>query len=343
MTAAVSGATGFIGSAVVRKLLADGRKVRALIEPGADATNLDDIMRELAGGSIGPGGADRLEQVTVDVCDYGGMTRALAGATAFYHLAAIYKVWTPNPEAIYRVNLEGTTTSLLAARAAGVRRVVYTSSIAAVGLRDDGAPADESTPFNLYDIANEYILTKHLSERIALRFAESGLPLVVVNPAFPFGPRDVAPTPTGRIIVALLRGEVPGVGEGGFCAVDVDDVAAAHVAAETKGRVGERYILGNHNVTFRDFCHLVCEIGGKPAPKLPIPSMLGRGIAFGMELWSDHVSHREPAATLKGIKYMQRLAYFDGSKARRELDLPNTPLSTSIERAVKYFRDRGRC
>jgi dihydroflavonol-4-reductase len=327
MLAAVSGATGFIGSAVIRELLRQGRPVRALLEPGAATHNLDAL----------PAGA--VERVTVDVCDFERMRSALEGCGAYYHLAAIYKLWLPDPTAIYRVNVEGTTTSLLAAQTAGVRRVVYTSSIAAVGLRA-GAPSDETVPFNQWDLANEYLLTKMLSERIALRFAAT-LPVVVVNPAFPFGPGDVAPTPTGKIILAILRGEVPGVGPGGFCAVDVDDVAAAHVAAEARGRVGERYILGNHNVTFAEFCRLVAEVGGVRAPSLPIPGWIGRGVAMGMEAWADHVSHTEPRATAKGLAYLQRQVWFDSTKARRELGLRQTPLRASIERAVRWFRASG--
>lgn len=326
---AVSGSTGFIGSAVVRRLLRDGRSVRALIEPGAPAENLEELP------------PSKVERVTVDVCDYLTMARALDGCSAYYHLAAVYKVWTPDPTHLYRVNLEGTTASLLAAKAARVPRVVYTSSIAAVGRRSDGGPADESVAFNLYDDANPYILSKYLSERIALRFAESGLPLVVVNPAFPFGPRDLAPTPTGHIILGILRGEMPGFPAGGFCAVDVDDVAAGHVAAETKGRVGERYILGNHNVTFRELVELVCRAAGKPAPKITIPGWVGLGIAKGMELFSDLVSHEEPKATVKSAKFVFGPAYFDCSKARAELDLPCTPLAETIERAVAFFRERG--
>ncbi|HLM74700.1 MAG TPA: NAD-dependent epimerase/dehydratase family protein [Polyangiaceae bacterium] len=324
--AAVSGATGFIGSAVVRRLLADGRRVRALIEPQANTRNLDDLP------------AENLERVTVDVCDLAGMRRALEGAGAYYHLAAIYKLWTKDPSIIYRVNIEGTTTSLLAARDAGVGRVVYTSSIAAVGRRTDGSPSDESVGWNLFDVANDYILTKYLSERIALRFADAGAPIVVVNPAFPFGPRDIAPTPTGGIILSVLRGQVPGIGEGGFCAVDVDDVAAGHVAAETRGRIGERYILGNHNVTFREFIELVCDVAGLKAPTIPIPRLVGQGIALGMQLWSEVVSGSEPLTTLKSIKYLQNAPWFDATKARRELDLPSTPLRVSVERAVDYFR-----
>ena len=229
--------------------------------------------------------------------------------------------------------------SLLAAQHARVRRVVYTSSIAAVGLVDGGL-ADEATSFNLFEVANPYILTKWQSERVALRFAEAGLDVVVVNPAFPFGPRDIGPTPTGNLILSLLRGQVPGVGGGGFCAIDVDDVAAGHVAAEAKGRVGERYILGNHNVTFREFCNLVCSIAGVKAPQLTIPSFLGQGVALGMELWANHVSGREPTGTLKGIQYLQRRPHFDVSKARRELGLPSTPLEVSIHKAVEYFREQ---
>jgi len=326
---AVSGAAGFIGSAVVRRLLRDGRSVRALIEPGASATNLDELPH------------DQVDRVTVDVCDYVAMARALDGCSAFYHLAAIYKVWTPDPTHLYRVNLEGTTAALLAAKTARIPRVVYTSSIAAVGRRDDGAPADETVQFNLYDDANPYILSKYLSERTAVRFAESGLPVVIVNPAFPFGPRDLGPTPTGRIILSILKGEMPGLPAGGFCAVDVDDVAAAHVAAETKGRVGERYLLGNHNVTFREFVELVCRVGGKPVPKVGIPSWLGLGIAKGMEVFSDLVTHTEPRATVKSAKFVFGPSYFDNTKARLELDLPCTPLVETVERAVSFFRSHG--
>ena len=308
--AAVSGATGFIGSAVVRRLLADGRPVRAIVEPGAKTDNLD--------------GLD-VEQVTADVTDYGAMCEALVDCAAYYHLAAIYKIWLPDPDPIYRVNLEGTTASMLAAQKAGVARVVYTSSIAAVGLRDDGTPSDETVPFNLYDIANEYILTKHLSERIALRFAEAGVPIVIVNPAFPFGERDIGPTPTGRIIVSVLRGEVPALSPGGFCAVDVEDVALAHVAAETKGKIGERYILGNHNVTFADFVRLVCDVAGLKAPTVTLPTGVGRALAFGFESWAKNVSKTEPRVTVKGAAYMQRRVWFDGDKARRELGMPTTP------------------
>jgi len=329
---AVTGSTGFIGSAVVKRLLMDAREVRALIEPGAKTTALDEVERDTG---------KRVDRVEVDVCDVAKMSAALEGCESLHHLAAIYKTWAPDPTAIYRVNVEGTTATLLAAQKARLRRVVYTSSIAAIGLGEGRALADEKTTFNLFGIANEYILTKWMSERVAMRFAESGLPVTIVNPAFPFGPRDLAPTPTGKIVISLLRGEVPGIGEGGFNCIDVEDVAKGHVLAEEKGRIGERYILGDHNVTLKEFFELVCDVGGVKAPKMQIPSALGAAIALGFELWSDHVSHEEPRATYRSMRYAQRHAWFDPNKARTELGLPTTPLRTSIQRAVEWFRSHG--
>lgn len=327
-TVAVTGATGFIGSAVVRKLVERGRTVRALVEPGAPTKNLDAL-------------GSKVERVTVDVCDGAAMERALDGCRALYHLAAIYRTWLPDPEVIYRVNLEGTTATLLAAQKAKVERVVYTSSIAAVGLREDGKPSDESVPFNLWDVANDYILTKYLSERIAMNFARSGLPIVVVNPGFPFGPGDVAPTPTGKIILALLKGQVPGVGPGGFSAIDVDDVAEGHIRAEEKGRIGERYILANHNVTLKELFEMVGALGNVKVPTLPLPKTLSLAMAFGMEMWADHVSRKEPPATYKALRYAQQNVFFDNTKARTELGLPQTPLADSIARSITWFRENG--
>jgi dihydroflavonol-4-reductase len=322
---AVTGATGFIGSAVVRALVDDRRNVRALIEPGANASNLDGVAAE---------------RVAVDVCDFGGMKRALDGCDALFHLAAIYKLWVSDREPIHRVNVEGTVTTLLAAQAAHVKRIVYTSSIAAVGLVPDGL-ADETTSWNLWPVANDYIMTKWQSERIALRFAEAGTPVVVVNPSFPFGPRDIGPTPTGKIIVAILKKEVPGTGPGGFCAIDVDDCALGHLLAEERGRVGERYILGNDNISIKDFVGLVCKVAGTPTPRLPLPKTVSSGIALGMELWADHVSHKEPPATFRSMRYAQQCAFFSNAKAKRELGLPHRPLEESVRRAVDWFRARG--
>ena len=323
-TAAVTGATGFIGSAVVRLLLAQGRRVRCLVEPGASTENLD--------------GLD-VDVIPADVCDYKAMRAGLEGCASLFHLAALYKIWLPDDEPMYRINVEGTTTTLLAAQDAKVRRIVYTSSIAAIGIVDDGV-ADETTAFNLFHVANPYILSKWQSERVAMRFAEAGLPVVVVNPGFPFGPRDIAPTPTGGIVKALLEGKVPGRGEGGFCTIDVDDCAMGHLLAEERGRVGERYILGADNITANDFFDLVCRIAGVSPPRIYFPSPIARVAGLGMELWADHVSHKPPFATYRGIAYAQKRAFFSNAKAKRELGLETRPLEETVRRAVDWFSGR---
>lgn len=323
---AVTGATGLIGSAVVRQLVAAGRDVRALVEPGARAENLDELA------------SARVDRVTADVTDAAAMRRALDGCEALYHLAAVYKVWAPDPSIIHRVNVEGTLTTLLAAQAAGVRRIVHTSSIAAVGLRDDGRPGDETCAFNLWPIANAYVLSKHLSERVALNAAAAGLPVVVVNPGFPFGPGDRAPTPTGRIVLSVLRGEVPATSAGGFAAIDVDDCAAGHLAAEERGRVGERYLLVNHNVTFHDFVTEVARRAGVHGPRVRVPRQAAWALGLAYELVADHVTHVEPPATYRAVRYATRDAFFDNAKARRELSLPTRPLADTIDRAIAFFR-----
>jgi len=322
----VTGASGFIGSAVVRQLMAQGRDVLAVVEPGADLKNLEGL---------------NVERVTADVTDATRMDRACSGAEALYHLAAIYRIWLPDPEVIYRVNLEGTTTVLLAAQKAKVQRIVYTSSIAAVGLHGDGTPADEDVQFNLHGIANDYILTKYLSERIAMQFAQSGLPVVVVNPAFPFGERDRAPTPTGRVLLDILKGKLPGLMPGGFNAVDVDNVARGHLLAEEKGRIGERYILGDHNISFEDFSKLAAKLGGVAIPERRIPAPVILGLSWVAEQIADRWTHKTPPATYRATQYGVRKAYFDVSKARKELGLPSTPLEETITRAIGWYRANG--
>jgi len=325
--AAVTGAAGFIGSAVVRKLLERGRRVRAIIEPGADTRNLD--------------GLDGVERVTCDICDGAGMFRALDGCASLFHLAAIYKMWMPDRERIWRVNVEGTTATLLAAQHAKVGRVVHTSSIVGVGLTPHGE-ADETTAFNQIELAGDYTMTKWQSERIALRFAEAGMPLVVVNPGMPYGPRDRGPTPTGKIILSILRGEAPPVlGPGGFATVDVDDCAEGHVLAEEKGRAGERYILTADNVTLHQFVDVVERVSGKRRMKVWVPGPIGSAVAAGMEWWADHVTHKEPLVTYKYARYAMQNAFFSNAKAKSELGLPTRPLEESVRRAIDWFRAEG--
>jgi dihydroflavonol-4-reductase len=328
MKTLVTGASGFIGSSVVRKLLQRGKEVRCYIEPGAKTSNLDGLDVEL---------------ITGDVNDRDGIARALKGCDTLYHLAAIYAIWLKDPSLMYRVNVEGTKTVLWAAFKANLDKVVYTSSIAAVGRRSDGLPADENNEFSPSDWeeGNGYIRSKWLSELDALRFAKEGLPLVAVNPAFPFGERDIGPTPTGGFIIAALKKQVPGYVDSGICAVDVDDVAEAHVLAAEKGRVGERYILGNHNVMMRDFYELVGRVAGVPAPKRKIPPRVAMGLGWAVEQYATRVKKKKPIATYKATKYAVNTHFYDGTKARRELGLPVTPLETTIEKSVRWFRANG--
>ncbi|MCC6997225.1 MAG: NAD-dependent epimerase/dehydratase family protein [Deltaproteobacteria bacterium] len=321
----VTGAAGFIGSAVVRRLLARGREVKCYLEPNARLTNLE--------------GLD-VERIEGDVNDRDQIARALEGCDKLYHLAAIYSLWLPDGSKMYEVNVEGTKTVLWAAYKANLDKVVYTSSIAAVGLRD-GAPSDETVAFNYWDDANSYIRSKWLSERDALRFAREGLPLVVVNPCFPFGERDIGPTPTGKFIVEALRGRVPGYMDGGFCAVDVEDVAEGHILADEKGKLGERYILGAHNVTYRDFYKVVGEVANVRIPDRKIPGWFTRGIGWVSENVSNRITHKPPQITYKAAAMATRFMYFDCSKAIRDLGLPQTPLRDSVERSVAWFRAHG--
>jgi dihydroflavonol-4-reductase len=325
--ALVTGAAGFIGSSVTRKLLKRGVAVRAYLEPGAKTANLD--------------GLD-VERITGDVNDRPAIEKALEGCDTLFHLAAIYAIWLPEPQLMYTVNVEGSKTVLWAAMKAGVKKVVYTSSIAAVGRREDGQPADETHQFSSrdYDEGNAYIRSKWLSELDALRFAREGLPVVVVNPAFPFGERDIGPTPTGGFILSALKKQIPGYVDAGFCAIDVDDVAEGHVLAAEKGRVGERYILGNHNISTKQFYEIVGRVAGVKIPNRRIPRQVALAMGWGMERWAARTRKR-PLATYKATMYAVYDHYFDNSKARRELGLPVTPLESTIEKSVRWFRDNG--
>jgi dihydroflavonol-4-reductase len=323
----VTGASGFIGSAVVRRLLARGQKVRCYVEPGARLDNLH--------------GPD-VDVVTGDVNDRDAIARALDGCDTLFHLAAIYAIWLRDPSLMYRVNVDGSKTVLWAAYKAKVKKVVYTSSIAAIGRGENGAPVDETHAFSRedWDDGNAYIRSKRLSEEDALRFAAEGLPLVVVNPAFPFGERDIGPTPTGGFIVGALKKQVPGYVDAGFCAIDVDDCAEGHVLAAEKGRVGERYILGNHNVMLRDFYRIVARTAGMKIPERRIPVAVAESMGWLMEKVAD-VRGKPPLATFKATRYAAHTHFFENSKARRELGLPSTPLDVTIEKAVRWFRTHG--
>lgn len=325
--ALVTGAAGFIGSHVVRELLDAGVEVKAMIRPGENTQNIK--------------GLD-CEQVIGDVLDQGAVEKAMQGVDTLFHLAAIYAIWMKDWSRIYEVNIQGSRNVLWAALKAGVGRVVYTSSIAAIGVAPGKTLSNEDIPFNQYTLGDHYVLTKYLSQQEALGFARNGLDLVVVNPAFPFGPNDSAPTPTGQIIVDILKGWNRFYFEGGLNIVDVRDVAKGHVLAAQKGRTGQLYILGNLNVTMQEFMRRVYKAAGIweiILPKIHLPGLkLGTRV---LTWWSDTVSHKPPLSTPANVAYASQYLFFDTTKAREELGLTCTPIEQSLSDSIAWFRRHG--
>ena len=323
--ALVTGSAGFIGSNVVRELLADGVNVRAMVLPGEDVRNLE--------------GLD-VEKVEGNVLDPSSLDSALNGCDTLFHLAAVYAIWARDRRIFYDVNLQGSRNMLWAARRADVEKIVYTSSIAALGVKNGQLSSDEQTPFNQYHKANDYVMTKHISQEEALTFAREGMPIVIVNPCFPYGEGDVAPTPTGKIILDVANRVQFMTYEGGINIVDVKDVARGHVLAARKGRIGEKYILGNRNVTMKELFELVASAAGVNTRiiKMPIPLTLVYGY-----LWKKlaDLTGTQPTTTHQEVAYSRQYLFYDVSKAQRELGLEPTPLEVSIRRSLDWFERNG--
>lgn len=320
----VTGASGFVGGAVARHLVAHGHQVRALVRPGS---RLD----ALAGAPV--------EQVTGDVRDLDSLRRAVEGCQGVFHAAALYAFWAPNPTVIADVNVMGTAHALQAAREAGGLRVVYTSSTATIGLRRDRQPADETAPLDHRQVHGHYKRSKVEAEQVALAAAAQGQDVVVVNPSAPVGWGDVRPTPTGRLILDFLRGRLPAYLDTGLNLVDVDDVAAGHLLAFERGRAGERYILGHRNMTLREVLQTLATLTGRRAPALRLPYVLARAAATVDQFVEGRLLRREPAIPVEAVQAARRFMWFDASKAVRELGLPQTPVETALEKAVRWFRE----
>lgn len=323
----VTGAAGFIGSHVVRELLAENIEVRCLIRPGEDTANLQGLDVEMVRG---------------DVMDIAAVWGAVSGVDTVFHLAAVFSIWMKDWSRIYEVNMQGSRNILWTSLRAGVERVVYTSSIAAIGIAPGKMLSTEETPFNQYMLGNHYVLTKYLSQQEALSFAANGLDLVVVNPCFPFGPGDIAPTPTGQIIVDILKGLNRMYFTGGINIVDVRDVARGHVLAAKKGKGGNLYILGSRNIPMGEFMRLICtEAGfaGRTLVKLPVSAMKA-GTAC-LRWVSDHVTHTPPLSTPPEIEYASQYLYFDNAKAKQELGMDFRPVEVSIRDSIAWFREHG--
>jgi len=324
MTTLVTGATGFLGSAIARELLQDGRKVRVLLRPEADRRNLEGLEVELAFGDL------RAPE---------SLRAALRGCRTLFHAAAYYSLWSRDRQAMYNINVQGTRNVLEAALEAGVERIVYTSTVGCIGLWPDGRPADESTPFDEALLCNDYKRSKYQAEQVALELARQGAPLVIVNPSAPVGPNDIKPTPTGQIVLDFLRGQLPAYLDTGLNLIDVRDCARGHLLAEAKGRAGERYILGNRNLSFKEILDTLAAITGLKAPTVKMPYAVAYLAGWTCEMISDFITHRPPAIPLDGVKMAKHYMYFDASRAVRELGLPQNPVERALEDAVRWTRD----
>ncbi len=319
----VTGGSGFIGGAVVAELLAAGREVRVLARsPGS----LAGLPVEVARG---------------DLRDPASLIAAVQGCRRVFHVAADYRLWVPDPDTMYAANVQGTRDLLAAAAEAGVERLVYTSTVGALGNPGDGTPGTEETPVTLADMAGHYKRSKFLAEQVVLEFARQGLPVVLVHPSAPVGPGDTRPTPTGQIIVDYLKGRMPAYLETGLNLVHVRDVAVGHLLAEEKGRVGEKYILGNQNLSLSEIFQMLAGITGVPAPKVRLPYWPILALSYLDEFWATHVSGRPPRMPVAGVKMARKFMYFDSSKAVRELGLPQTPVRQALEEAVAWFQEHG--
>lgn len=325
MKALVTGATGFVGSAVVRALFNAGIEVRVLARRDSDFSNLQAFKVQGAYG---------------DLRDKDSLRKALAGCQQLYHVAAHYALWAKNPSIFYDVNVTGTRNILEAAREAGTERIVYCSTIGAIGLPPEGGLGTEDTSVSLDQMAGHYKRSKYLAEQEVLSMAKEGLPVVIVNPSAPVGEGDVKPTPTGQVIVDFMKGRMPAYIETGMNIVDVDDVAAGHLLAMEKGRIGERYILGATNLMLREVFAILSRLTGVAAPSIKLP----RGLVLPLAYLNQALAAATgipPRIPLEGVKMAKYKMHYDCSKAIRELGIPQTPPEVALEKAVRWFRTHG--
>ncbi|MGD1215763.1 MAG: hopanoid-associated sugar epimerase [Terriglobales bacterium] len=332
MLAFVTGATGFLGSHVARVLAEQGAQLRLLVRPTSDLRNIDDLN------------ADRVEG---DLRDAASIEKALSGCDVVFHVAADYRLWVRDPDEMYRSNVEGTRSLLEAARRQGVRRVVYTSSVATMGFTsnraivNNGKVADEQIPVGIADMIGHYKRSKFMAEQVAIEATRSGVDVVVVNPTTPIGERDIKPTPTGRIVVDFLKRKFPAYVETGLNLVDATECARGHVQALEKGRSGERYILGGENLTLKQILDRLAAITGLPSPTVKLPYIFALAAGVVDEMVTGWVLGREPRATIDAVRMGRKMMFVSSAKAERELGWRTVPVDGALRRSVEWFRGNG--
>ena len=321
----LTGATGFVGGNLARMLLADGYEVRALVRSGSDQRNIVGLP---------------IETVTGDLDNRQKLAEQIMGCDGVFHVAAHYSLWVKDREAIYRANVTGTKNLLAAAKTACVKRFIHTSSVAAIGVPPVQTLGTEATQTTVEALVSDYKKSKFLAEQAALEAAHNGLDVVIVNPSTPIGAYDVKPTPTGEIILRFLQNRMPAYVHTGLNLIDVDDVARGHILAWQRGRTGERYILGNRNLTLKEMLGILAAITGKPAPRFAIPHFIPLAVAFVDEMILDKFG-KTPQVSLYSVQMSRKAMYYDSSKAVTELGLPQKPVEAAIEKAVRWFEANG--
>ncbi len=325
MRALVTGASGFVGAAVTRSLVGADWPVRVLVRTGSDRTNLRGLPVDVAVGDL---------TLAATLAD------ALADCDALFHVAADYRLGAPDPSELYRTNVDGTRNLLTAALHAGVKKIVYTSSVATVGIPADGSPGNEQTPVSLDAMIGHYKRSKFLAEQVVLDAARAGAPAVIVNPSTPVGPGDVKPTPTGQLVLDAAAGRMPAYVDTGLNIVHVDDVAAGHVMAFHRGRAGERYILGGEDMTLRNILEYIARRVGRTPPWIRLPYAAVLPMAYAAEVIAK-LTGRSGRLTLEGVRMSRKRMFFSSAKAVRELGYHWRPPVEAFDDAVRWFRERG--
>jgi dihydroflavonol-4-reductase len=322
----LTGATGFVGSHVAREVASQGAQLRLLVRPSSNLRNLEGLHAETIVG---------------DLLQPESLRTVIRGCDALMHVAADYRLWVPDPKAMYAANVDGTRALLRLAREEGVRRVVYTSSVATMGFKSDGTIVDESTPVSLADMIGHYKRSKFLAEQVAIEAGQAGQEVVILNPTTPIGPQDAKPTPTGRIVVDFLNKKFPAYVDTGLNLVDVAEVARTHACALEDGRFGERYILGGENLTLKQILDKMSAITGLPSPAIRVPHAVAITFAFFDETITGRILGREPRATIEAVRMGKKKMFVSSAKAQRELGFQIVPVYNALRAAIDWFCANG--